>query len=122
MLHDWPLPSPANPGASSAVTVFDTGDVTSEAIRNGKAFRARKRCRVIVNTNVADLKLRVEWAAPDGGTLRLFQADVTIPASTVTQRNIRIQPGRTKISLVTTTNPTTWEVAADLSEDHALDQ
>jgi len=118
---DYPLAPPANPGGSSAATVYDTGTVSLSDLRRANGGK-RKRCRVIVFTDVADMKLRVEWAAPGSLTLRLFQADVAISASTTFQRNIRLQPGRTKISLVTTTNPTTFEVGADLCDDQALDQ
>lgn len=114
-----PLVAPANPGASGTATVYDSG--VGQANSVDKSAREMQRCTVAFFTNVADAVLRVQWQAP-GGTLRLVQADTTISASTFFQRDIRLQPGRTVISIVTVTAPTTWEIASELSPDRALAQ
>lgn len=120
---DVAQPPPANPGASSSVVVYDTGNPSLDDINASRGVRRQRRCRVAVYTNVTDLKLRVEWYAPGSTNARLVQADVTIGAATYFQRSIRLQPsGRTVVSLITTTNPTTWEVGVDLTDDQALDQ
>jgi hypothetical protein len=112
-------PAPTNPGASSSVTLFDNGAIVSANVIKHSSKVAR--VRVAIYTNVSDLHLVTEWAPVDGTTLREV-SNVTVSATTFTQRDILLQPGRTKISIVTTTNPTTWDVGYELVDGHQLAQ
>lgn len=101
--------------------VFDTGAVTTADILSGKASSKKQRVRTAVYTNVADAVYTVEWAAPNSSNLRPV-ATATIPAATFFQRDALLQPGRTKITIVTVTGPTIFEVGCDVIDDQAMGQ
>lgn len=124
-----PIAFPANPGASSAAVVFDNGPkdsagtagpYTSRAL--DKAAHMMQRVSVSFYTNVADALFRVEWEGWDSTNLRKVITDVAIAANTYFNRDVRVPPGRLKVSIVTVTNPGTWEGAAELIPDSALAQ
>jgi len=117
-----PLTPPLNPGASSSVVAYDSGTIPLNQLDN-KGARLHQRCTVCIFTDSTNTVIRWEWAAPGSSTLRLVQADVAVTASTFTQRDFRLQPGRNKISLVTGAGtPTVWDTAVELSFDRALAQ
>lgn len=115
-----PIVCPADPGGSATAVVYDSGSIPQNV---GSAMRATNanRVRTAVYTNVADAVFLVQWAAPGSSNLRTVSSE-TIPANTYFQRDALLQPGRTKISIVTTTDPTTWEVGAELVNDQGLAQ
>lgn len=110
------LTQPANPGASSSVTVYDTG---SPSAAQGNAYKMR--VRTAVYTNVADAGYVLEWQARGSASWRTVDS-ATIPATTYFQRDALIQPGRCRVRLTTVTNPSTWEAEAEVLEDATLGQ
>lgn len=115
-----PIVTPADPGASATAVVYDSGSIAQNTAGALKATNSN-RVRVAFYTNVADAVLLVQWAAPGSANLRTVSSE-TVDANTYWQRDVLLQPGRTKISIVTTTDPTTWEVGAELINDQALGQ
>ena len=117
------LPSPANPGASASATVYDTGDPLSK--NRSPNAQQRKRCRVACYLDVTNAKLTVKWTSPGSTNLHTV-AEMSIDnggspaAAGFFQRDVLLEPGRTVITIDTTTDPSTWEVGAELVDDQAL--
>jgi len=113
------LTAPADPGASADAVIYDPHDgADSHQVENAGNW---KRCRVMFYTNVADAIFKVDWAEDGAGTLR-SHTSTTVAASTLFFRDVLLFPGRTKIYITTVTDPTTWQLAAELIDDHALGQ
>ncbi len=115
------IPAPADPGATGSAVIYDSGAVNASGSSNKSASTQSKRVRVVFYTNVADAVFKVDWAAPGSSNLRSFSSE-TVGAAAVFERDVLLLPGRTKIYISTTTDPTTWELAAELIEDQALAQ
>jgi hypothetical protein len=110
----------SNPGAGSSRTIYDS-DPTGDHSNRPQHATKNHRCTVSFYTNVADATFIVEWYPRGGATPRPVSSAV-VPVNTYFQRDVRILPGRTVVRIATVTNPGTWELAAELSDDQALAQ
>lgn len=110
------LAPPANPGAANSALIYDTGAVTA----TDQETNGRKRVRTACYVDQAATFL-VQWAAPGSSNLRTV-ASVAINANDYFQRDVLLQPGRTRITIVTVTGPSVWEVGVEVLSDPALAQ
>lgn len=114
------IPGPSDPGASADAVILDTGAISFQATTRYER-RGNTRVRTGFYTNVADAVFNVSWYAPGSSNARSVAA-VAIPANTYFQRDVLLQPGRTRVFITTITDPTTWEIGVELIEDQALSQ
>lgn len=115
----FPSTPPANPGASSTATLFDSDveDTPGPARKPQPTKKARFRASVF--TNVADATFIVEqFTATAPRTVYSY----LIPANTYFERDVLLLPGRTLIRVATVTAPSTWEVVGEIIDDQALAQ
>lgn len=105
MIERIRIDSPANPGANGTATLYDDVNVSSTEGTN----KARVKLTLFADQVVT---VKVEWSDAAAGTLRQVSSTATT-ANTLYDQTIRLKPGRNKITIITTTAPTVWQVAAE---------
>jgi len=114
------IPAPANPGASSTATIIDTGAVALNNLHDTRPLRVRVACYL---SHAATFFCW--WAALGCPTRRTYTGRGVggpTPATTFFERDVLLMPGRNQITIVTVTNPTTWEVGVEEIYDQAMAQ
>jgi hypothetical protein len=119
----------ANPGASDTAIVYDdistierTAGITS--IGYDKIGGKGKRVTLVLFVN-QDVTVYHKWAAYGSTNLRTFNGDGSgeaVSASTLTELDFLMLPGRNQISIATGTAPTTWEVCAEIIDERGIGQ
>jgi hypothetical protein len=110
--------SPSNPGANGTAEIYDEVYLSStEATQKG-----RVRFTLFADQAVA---IKVEWSDTNTGALRQAGNTAATTASVLYDagdgKGIRLRPGRNRITAITTTAPTVWQIAIETVDDAVSD-
>ena len=104
---------PANPGANATVTLYDDTTIGSDDVTH------RSRVEIELYSDVV-VTIVHQWSDTPTGTLRQVSSTATT-ANTLYDARPRLRVGFNKITAVTTTAATVWQIAVGTNSNPVAD-